>query len=192
MSTSSGVFTRKALPSAISLFVPCDRWSSTEPGIAKTGRASNTSVTAWRRDSAPERAPAAITTTARESAAMMRLRIGKCPLVGGASAGSSLIERAALADPRGEPGVLRIDPREPVPQDRDRPALGRSERALVGRAVDPLGEAAHDDDPLGRERARELVGEAHRAVARLARADDRDRARPRVGGPPSDMSTTGG
>ena len=60
---------------------------------------------------------------------------------------------------------------------RRMPIVPLVQRAVVGGAVDPAGEARDDHQSLCAETVRETAGEAARRRRGIARADDGDRAR---------------
>ena len=82
-------------------------------------------------------------------------------------------QRAALGDPRRQPAVAaRVGHVHARPEHRDREPAA-VQRALVGRGVDAVGQAAHDDRPPLGQSGRERAGERPPLRRRPAAADDR-------------------
>ena len=137
-----------------------------QPGTASTGRPSSRAKSAVI--SAPERRPASTTATACASPATIRLRAGKRHGAGAVPGQYSDTSAPRLGDPPRQGAVApRIGHVDPAPEHRHREPA-RRERALVGRGVDPVREAADDDGARARPgRPASVAGE--RAARRPSR-----------------------
>ena len=141
-------------PSRIRALGPSERSSKIRPGTAQTSRPRSR---AWRAvTSEPERGAACTTRVPPASAAMIRLRTGKCQARGGSTPqGNSVTRapRAAISSPEPRVALRVVDP-QAAAEHGDRPPAGGGQGAAVGRGVDPAGEAGDAPPPRPRRGAR--------------------------------------
>jgi hypothetical protein len=167
----SGPTTARAVPAAMSAFVPADCGERTRDRVERAAQrrrvpGGDQGAGALRRlddhDSASERGDGRV--PLREHPALCR---HERRVLGD--------EAAPLPDLRGEPPAptVRIERREALAENGHGFAA-RVQRAGVRGGVDPLGQAGHDDDARLGAGDRELARDTLAVGRHAARADDRD------------------